>query len=142
MLKCNGDTLPSEVWTGKKKEHRKSNRRKTFAPVAFIGESTKKITSLNGNDQPCALDLSLDGAFIKNRTIPHLGEHINLKIDLPMKKGMEFGTFSTNKAMLSPADRNSEPKKRNAKSLGCSTLIIFADSKAIDMSGLTRRFLV
>jgi ubiquinone/menaquinone biosynthesis C-methylase UbiE len=95
MIMRNGDTLQSEVWTGKKKEHRKSNRRKTFAPVTFIGEgeSTKKISPLNGNDQPCALDLSLDGAFIKNRIIPHLGDHINLKIDLPMKKSkpLTFG---------------------------------------------------
>lgn len=80
------ETSPTEVWTGKKKEHRKSNRRKTIAPVSFLEESSKEIKPVNGNDQPCALDLSLDGVFIKNQASPLVGDHINLKIDLPMKK--------------------------------------------------------
>lgn len=82
----NVDTLTSEVWTGKKKEHRKSYRRKTIAPVSFLQEPAEKICPVNGKDLPYALDLSLDGAFIKNQTIPVVGDHIKLEIDLPMRK--------------------------------------------------------
>jgi ubiquinone/menaquinone biosynthesis C-methylase UbiE len=88
MVSYSSNTLSSGAWIGKNKEHRKSNRRKTIAPVSLfpLQESSKKDRSIDNTDLPCALDLSLDGAFIKNQTIPVVGDHIKIEIDLPISK--------------------------------------------------------
>ena len=75
----------SGTWIGKEKEHRKSYRRKTIAPVAFLDQFSGDMECLN-NAESHALDLSLDGAFIQNETILPIGTHVNLKIILPSGK--------------------------------------------------------
>ena len=61
-----------DTWMGMEKEHRKFYRRKTIAHVIFSGD-----TGLLENVESHAFDLSLDGAFIVNGTVPPLGSHVN-----------------------------------------------------------------
>lgn len=81
----NKNKLLPGTWIGKEKEHRKSYRRKTIAPVSFLDQFSEDATFLNKTESH-ALDLSLEGAFIQNGKIPPVGTHINLKITLPSGK--------------------------------------------------------
>ncbi len=63
------------TWIGKEKEHRKSYRRKTIANVVFSGN-----TGFLDNAESHAFDLSLDGAFIVNGSVPPLCSKVNFKI--------------------------------------------------------------
>jgi len=75
----------AEAWIGKEKEHRKSSRRKTIAPVEFLVESSKDIES-SDSEESYVLDLSLDGAFIQHGDVPPMGALVNVKIILPFGK--------------------------------------------------------
>ncbi|BCS97435.1 hypothetical protein DSLASN_30670 [Desulfoluna limicola] len=75
----------AESWIGKEKEHRKSYRRKTIAPVEFLDQSPGDTGFLD-NEESYVLDLSLDGAFIKHGDVPPMGALVNIKIVLPFGK--------------------------------------------------------
>ncbi len=73
------------AWIGKEKEHRRSYRRKTIAPVEFL-DQLPGDTGLLNNVESHALDLSLDGAFIQNRKVPPIGALIKVRMILPFGK--------------------------------------------------------
>lgn len=68
--------ISSSVWLGHQKESRKSYRRKTLASVWFLEGMPQ-----NGHD--LALNLSVEGVYVKTRKRHSIGAHIDMIIKLP-----------------------------------------------------------
>jgi len=75
-MKDVAENHPSSVWTGRKKESRKSYRRKTIASVSFSDRN-------GAAREAVALNLSTEGAYIQTDSCPVVGEPIEVRMQLP-----------------------------------------------------------
>ena len=65
-----------EPWSGRKEENRRSNRRRTIAPVSFSESSVKK-------EPATATNVSTDGLYINTEKPLDIGDRLNFTLNLP-----------------------------------------------------------